>query len=955
MKITKKIISVLLSLALVLGVSATAFAATQVSVTYYIGETVVKTDSVSLITKYKPTVYAPDLRPDLVPENSYFTGWYTNAECTGTPISPDGAYAPSDGMSIYAGFKQYESSFTPHYSTEGFERFDMNRIQVFYPRMMGTTFVPNIQNTKGSKTTTTTDTEGDYVWRLLVSEASPYFFYDENAVAYQVKTDVSYKVSFQYKYEFPATNTTEVFFEVGIGSKISNFTSDGKMTGDANSYKYRQRVEKIIPSRQGPTAITNWETVELVLPALTEADLEEHYPILGFRTTHCSNEGLIDIKNLVVEEIIQEEFSVVYHYLGEDGKETEKVVKDGIELNQNYAIDWVANNTNEEYFVGWYANEACTGNPVTSIKLTVDGKNHIYAGYKEYKTTFSPVFQAIHAEDYASTYMPSMHNGAYYPRTTIVNYSTGGITKVTDADGDYYSIVSNGSTMIFFPDENDVAYQAKPGAQYKITLTYKSGNGSFKLNGAIGMPKSAVSGPIPWGLYPNAYRDSRTAAAFSAKSVTVSDIENWNTATLIVDASAVDYSQNSAQIGIFLDEFTAGKTFHFKDIVVCEIDTNANEEAFVSFENHINFSKNAVLDETNNYAIAQNTAEHTVWENANLDGVWANPVKKEKIYTVFGGSGFAPENFAIVNGGMNSEKALKFKQTASGTKYKVADISNGVFLNDNTTYTATFYYKAEGSSSSDLKFSIVNAVNSEMLGMITSANTVVIPANQVASDWTKVVLTFTTDFGYHNADYAISSEMFCIPVLCVNYDIDDTARTVYVDSVSLETSINCGGVSVLDAQAEAEEGAQALRVYFNYLPDENGKITIGGETVSVAKRGVLLAPATKLNNKTDKDGNFIREKIETPNFFVKENAENYGFILSEKADNLSDCWSNENGVLTYSVYIKNLAINDDKEIAVRGYIELSDGRVIYSDIYNYSVNNVKLLNNLGKDKTYTLQ
>lgn len=668
MKITKKIISVLLCIALVLSVSAvTVSAINETTVTYYIGDTVVKTVSEFVTAQHRPLYYAPDLRPDLVPANSYFTGWYLNSDCTGSPISPDGVYFSSEGLKLYAGFKQYESSFTPHYSTEGFEKFDKNRIQVFYPRMMGSTFVPNIQNTKGSKTTTTTDYEGDTVWRLLVSGASPYFFYDENAVAYQVKPGVSYKISFQYKYEFPATNTTEVFFEVGIGSKISNFTSDGKMTGDADSYKYRQRVEKIIPSKLGPTAKTNWETIELVLPALADADLETHYPILGFRTTHCSNEGLIDIKNVVVEEV----------------------------------------------------------------------------------------------------------------------------------------------------------------------------------------------------------------------------------------------------------------------------------ETFVSFENYMNFSKNAILDETNNYVIAQNTAEHTVWENANNNGVWANPVRKEKIYTVFGGSGFAPENFQIVNGGMNSKKALKFKQTVSGTKFKVADISNGVLLKDNTTYTATFYYKAEGDSNKDLKFSVVNALNNEMLGMITSANTVVIPANQVANDWTKVVLTFTTDFGYHNADYAVSQEMFCIPVLCINSDIDDTDRTVYIDNVWLETSISCGGVSVLNAQAEAKEKSQALRVYFNYTPDQNGKITICGESVSVAKRGVLLAPATKLNNKTDKDGNFIRDMVETPNIFIKENASEYRFIVSEKTDNLAECWANENGELTYSTYIKNFEVNDENQIAVRGYIELSDGRVIYSDIYTYSVSEVK--------------
>jgi hypothetical protein len=302
-----------------------------------------------------------------------------------------------------------------------------------------------------------------------------------------------------------------------------------------------------------------------------------------------------------------------------------------------------------------------------------------------------------------------------------------------------------------------------------------------------------------------------------------------------------------------------------------------------------------------------------------------------------------------INGDMSCGNASGADFTANGAKYKVADISNGVLLKDNTTYTATFYYKAEGNSNKDLEFGIANAVNCEMLGKV---NTVVIPANQVASDWTKVTLTFTTDFGYHNPDYAISSEMFCIPVLCVNHNIDDTARTVYIDNVKLETSINCGGVSVLTAEKEAEIGKQALRVYFNYAPDENGKITVGGEKFSVVKRGVLLGLYEKIERTADENGNYLREYAETPNVFVKENASKYRFIVSEKAENLKDCWANENGELTYSTYIKNFDINDQNQIAVRGYIELSDGRIIYSDIYTYSVSDVKAVNALGSEKTY---
>ena len=1227
----KKIIATLLCIALILSASVSVVLAVDaLPVTYYIGDTVVKTDSAFDGSKYKPDAYAPSLRADLVPANSYFTGWYTNAECNGSPVSPDGTYF-SDSLNLYAGFKEYQTSFTPNYSTDGFEKFDVNRIQVFYPRMMGSTFVPNIQNTKGSKTTTTTDYEGDTVWRLLVSGASPYFFYDENAVAYQIKAGSSYKVTFKYKYEFPTTTTTEVFFDVGIGSKISNFTSDGKMSGDANTYKYKERVEKIIPSKLGPTAKTNWETVELVLPALTEDDLENYYPILGFRTTHCSNEGLIDVKDLVVEEIIPEEFSVVYNYLDAEGKETTKVITENITQGQDFAVDFLAPNTSEKYFVGWYTNPQFTGDPVSKINLANDGKNQLYARYKNYQTTFSPVYSASHGGTnvhYPSAYFPTLHvtsnvygnmakivtysidgvqtlgesdgtyylmktngptavwfvdsdnmfyqvrpgsnykvtfqykhngvgednlkvqatvgkaktalkndgsgswgsnragvknstsvtavngddwktttltiasgtvdftenypliglyisdagygtgegvqfknvtveeiipeelsliynyedalgnpvqkvikdgiavgdkyaidfipknttdkyfvgwytnpqftgapvselnleiegknqlyarykeyktnyvpvysashggtnnhypnayhpvmradTGKYYSSLNIVNYSINGVNAVSDSQGDYYSLLTNGQSALWFVDEDNFLYQVRSGYSYRVSFKYKhngGADGSLTLSAAIGLNKESVNKQNfagTAGAYGNALAQNQSGA------VTVNNTDDWKTAELTVSTGNMYLDDYHAIIGFFIKNAgqNNGEGFCFKDLKVEEIKNTQKEDAVVTFENYSVVSKNAKLDTTNKYAIAVYKAEHTIWSNANQDGLWALPEKAEKEYTIYSNKGFAPNNFAIVNGGMNSEKALKFKQTVSGKKYKVADISNGVLLKDNTTYTATFYYKAEGESNKDLKFSVLNALTNEKLGMITSANTVVISAANVASEWTKVTLTFTTDFGYHNADYAISKEMFCIPVICVNHDIDDTARTVYIDNVKLETTINCGGVSVLTAQAEAKEKAQALRVYFNYTPDQNGKITIGGENVSVVKRGVLLAYAPRIDYQTDSDGNYIREKIETPNVFVKENAGNYGIMVAEKAENLTECWANENGVLTYSTYIKNFEINDQKEIAVRGFLELEDGRIIYSEIYNYSVNDIKAVNQLGTEKTY---
>ncbi len=548
-----------------------------ITVKYYAGDKVVKSVIVEDGQSYTFENFMLDAAD--IPAGYYFTGWFSDEACT-QPILTSNlteTVTISGSLARYAGLREYETSFSPTFidatTHTPIQTWWNNIYYVYYPHTNGDNFLNAVYSCNYRLVNTLGD-ENQAIFNLASYNA--FVLHDENLVAYQAKPGAAYTVSFKYKYT-GATANSSVFVVSGLAKSFEVASANAGNQGywwNANAQLTHKNATTTVASISAGDQAT-WQQFTGTLPALAAEDLASYYPLFAIK--FGTNAGAtLEVKDLVIEEILPEEFSVVYHYLNADGEETEKVITDGITLNQSYAIDWIANNTSDKYFVGWYASEACTGNPVASINLAIDGKNHIYGGYKEYKTTFSPTFN--HGYDhYPHTVMPSLVNGVYNPRTNIVNYSIGGVKTVEDAAGNYYSVDSNGATMIFFPDENDYAYQAKPGAQYKITFTYKyGGSGAFNLYGVVGMPRSSITGVISWTGCAS-YGDNRTPAAISEDLITVNDSENWNTATLIVDASDVDYSQNSAQIGFFLDEFTSGESFYFKDVVVEEYAGNVGE------------------------------------------------------------------------------------------------------------------------------------------------------------------------------------------------------------------------------------------------------------------------------------------------------------------------------------------------------------------------------------------
>ncbi|MEE0946770.1 MAG: GDSL-type esterase/lipase family protein [Acutalibacteraceae bacterium] len=351
--------------------------------------------------------------------------------------------------------------------------------------------------------------------------------------------------------------------------------------------------------------------------------------------------------------------------------------------------------------------------------------------------------------------------------------------------------------------------------------------------------------------------------------------------------------------------FTKERITYFYQKYDKAIEYGEDQQSYCGFENSSVIPMNGYIDKHNNYIISRCDKGYTV------DGVHTMDE-----WSLNGYSGFDSTNLKVILGGFMSDHALRFKQSDNAISKKMADISNGVYLEDNTSYRLSFWYRAEGESDKDLTFSFVNARDSANYCAITDKNTVTIKAIDVKSEWTLVNIDLTTDF--------IDSS-YVIPAVVVNANINDTARTVYMDSFAVCVPVENGGVAVLKDDAAQEAGGQAMRFFYSYHADENGKVLFSGKEYEITARGILVTA-------TESGETLVRD--------------NENVIRVEKNEKLDECWNYENGVLTYSAYVKDLNMTESRKISARGYIVLDDGTVIYSSVTTYSLDDVLEINEL---------
>ena len=151
-----------------------------------------------------------------------------------------------------------------------------------------------------------------------------------------------------------------------------------------------------------------------------------------------------------------------------------------------------------------------------------------------------------------------------------------------------------------------------------------------------------------------------------------------------------------------------------------------------------------------------------------------------------------------------------------------------------------------------------------------------------------------------------------------------TVQSLNIKKTDYRNAITFGGASILTDTAMEENGSQAMRVFFSYNLNENGKIVIDGVEKNIVARGIMLK-ATE--NKVSLE---------------QKNAGKNGIINVMNTDNLDKCWSYDEatGKVTFSMYITGFNENDERSISMRSYIVTEDGTTIYSSIRSRSVKQI---------------
>ncbi|MEE0945798.1 MAG: hypothetical protein U0M42_03075 [Acutalibacteraceae bacterium] len=151
--------------------------------------------------------------------------------------------------------------------------------------------------------------------------------------------------------------------------------------------------------------------------------------------------------------------------------------------------------------------------------------------------------------------------------------------------------------------------------------------------------------------------------------------------------------------------------------------------------------------------------------------------------------------------------------------------------------------------------------------------------------------------------------------------------------VDLGAAVGKGGASVLK---EADNGRQAMRFYFSYETDDGSTIKLGDEEFEVVERGFVYTNGA-IGKYTNASGQYT-------GLFRPTN--NNGTVkYSAKTENFNECWSNENGVMTFSTYVKGFTESlMDSKLIVKGYVTFKDANgklyTVYSENTNRSVNGI---------------
>ena len=609
---------------------------------YIVSGSAIKSVDLTLGGTYTPENFMLDEM--YIPDGYYFTGWYTDEDCT-IPVKVDDLtkeITVTGDVIRYAGLKEYEKAFSPMVYNNSTRPATINQVyysiyalQFPHVREDGT-FLNFIQN-RVQTTELAIRTEGeDTIISTPVAVQDAWIFGDVNGDAFQAKPGTQYKITYQYRYigEAPAETTMRPAVGLPASGEILNAEGAIKIQDYRLSNSRNYDGYSMGPVMTWDAEPEVWVDYEATVTA-PEAG-SDFYPLFFIRNNkNYSSTTTVEYKNIKVEvvttkvivhvgeEITRTELNpgtvfipdfvpqapagkefkgwyldadftqalpeegvvvngevnvyakfgtpiaVVYNYLTVNGTTATKTVTENLIAGESFAINFVAPNTANEYFVGWYDNAEFTGAPITSLSKLADDANNLYARYKEFKTSYTVNFpESTLNTTVPKAYLPVVADDGTFHSQVRINSYWNGMTYVED--GGYYSIQNNGITQLLLVDEEGFVYQAREGAVYDVTLEYRipTGDNSVTLSAGYGRPSLPLSATGGWGDY------KTYATGYNTKTVTNAE---WETITITIDGSEVDLDGSEegnsplcALIGLNIGSFTGEDTFEFRNLKVEE-------------------------------------------------------------------------------------------------------------------------------------------------------------------------------------------------------------------------------------------------------------------------------------------------------------------------------------------------------------------------------------------------
>ena len=538
----------------------------------------------------------------------------------------------------YAGLKPYQTEFSPVVFAkpfpQGIEGVTGTLYALQYPINHSDGVFLNYITSNGINHSPVMTTEGtDTIFSLSNGgNYGAWIFHDENGKVFKAKPGASYKITYEYRFLDGTNAALEMQPNIGFPvARIVSSTTSIKIQGyRIEGYQRLQSYGEAKGIYMDVNA-TTWTPYETTLTTLDDA---AYYPI--FYMGYNNKAANVEFKNVKVEEVVtkaylhiggevkeeiitlggkfkpenpltapeDEEFkgwyldenfetamdaegvdvsgdihlyakfgaplSVVYNY--KNGKET---ITEEIIVGGTYAIDRIAPNTQDEYFVGWYDNAEFTGTPITSLSNLVDGANNIYARYKEFKKVYTVNFPSSALNtNVPKAYMPYIGTeGTLLSQIRLNNYWDGFVLINDAAEGDYYKIKSDGNTQLIFADEDGFAYQIRQNTSYIISFEYKVDEGnSVAIVAGAGKAKTKADGTAL--LKDTGSWDSSSNSFTKISGTVTAESTEWQSETFTINSDSLDHSANYPLIGVRFSSF-AGKSSseyaYIKNIVVKEV------------------------------------------------------------------------------------------------------------------------------------------------------------------------------------------------------------------------------------------------------------------------------------------------------------------------------------------------------------------------------------------------